>query len=272
MLSTILIMLVLAKVIMIYIIIEKSTYNKQLSFLLSDGSNTAPTHYNEAQIAKLPAPVQRYFKNVLKEGQPYINYVRLKHGGQFKTNIHKAWKDINGEEYFTTNTPGFIWKGTTRLFSAIDKYVNKNGELKVLLLSHLPFLSFHGEEYNKGELIRWLSESVWFPTNLLPSERLAWTKMNNTTAQLTFVYNAIRLSIIVTINDAGEIVEMQTKRMMSPNKTEEWVVRLSKYEWINNVKIPTSAMAIWRIKNIDYPYAKFSVNYIDYDIPEKFEE
>jgi len=270
--TTVLIVLIVVLIILIYIIIEKSTYNKQLSILFADSSNTAPKYFHEDQIAKLPPPVQRYFKNVLKEGQPYIQFVRLKHSGQFKTNIHKAWTDIKGIQYFSTNTPAFIWKGTTSLFSAIDQYVNGIGELKVLLFANFPIMHFKGEEYNEGEISRWLTESIWFPTNLLPSERVAWTEINNASAQLTFVHNGIRLSIIVCINAAGEIVEMQTKRMMSLHKREDWVIRISNYRLMNNVKVPLSATAIWKIKNIEYPYAKFNVDYIEYDVAERFED
>jgi hypothetical protein len=45
-------------------------------------TETGPTiTYDHAQLADLPAPVQRYFRHVLKPGQPYIRSVRLRHDG-----------------------------------------------------------------------------------------------------------------------------------------------------------------------------------------------
>jgi len=40
---------------------------------------------------------------------------------------------------------------------------------------------------DQGELLRWLSESTWFPTYLLASEKLQWTA-NGLLAKLTFNY------------------------------------------------------------------------------------
>ncbi len=50
-------------------------------------ADPAPT-YDPAQLTDLPAPVQRYFRHVLKPGQPYLRTVRLRHDGQFKTDLH----------------------------------------------------------------------------------------------------------------------------------------------------------------------------------------
>ena len=68
--------------------------------------------------------------------------------------------------------PGFIWKGTTSMFVARDMYISGKGRLVVSLLSLYKIMDAKGENYNQGELLRWLGESVLYPTNLLPDERL----------------------------------------------------------------------------------------------------
>ncbi|MET3980265.1 hypothetical protein ABIB62_002394 [Mucilaginibacter sp. UYP25] len=70
--------------------------------------------FSYAQLVGLPEPVQAYFRHVLKEGEPYINYVRLKHNGQFKTGLNNKWVDIVGEQYFTVKNPGLSGKEQRR--------------------------------------------------------------------------------------------------------------------------------------------------------------
>ncbi len=53
--------------------------------------------YHEAALAGLPAPVLRYFRRVLSDGQPYLRGLRLQHTGQFKTDLQQAWVPITGE-------------------------------------------------------------------------------------------------------------------------------------------------------------------------------
>ncbi len=37
--------------------------------------------------------------------------------------------NIKGEQYATTEKPGFIWKGATSMFIASDKYIADKGRL-----------------------------------------------------------------------------------------------------------------------------------------------
>ena len=67
-------------------------FHKEVSELFSQSKNISNKIFNYEQLSGLPEPVQRYFKHVLKEGQPYISYVRLKHNGQFKNNTRKTQK------------------------------------------------------------------------------------------------------------------------------------------------------------------------------------
>src|SRR5688572_38504 len=168
-------------------------FHNQVAELLSKSISRTNRTYSKDQLVGLPQPVQRYFRHVLKEGQPYITTVRFTHDGLFKTAVDKDWVDIKGEQYVTTETPGFIWKGTTSLFTARDMYISDKGRLTVSLFSVVKVVDAKGSNYNEGELIRWLGESVLYPTNLLPNERLQWTMIDEWSARLTFTYNGLSL-------------------------------------------------------------------------------
>ncbi len=245
-------------------------FTKQVKKLFAQSKHISGKIFNYTQLSDLPEPVQRYFKHVLKEGQPYISYVRLTYDGQFKTGLDKDWINIKGEQYFTVEKPGFIWKGETSMFTARDMYIADRGRLVVSLFSLYPVVDGKGDEFNQGELLRWLAESVWFPTNLLPGEKLQWTPINDHTSKLTFNYNGLSLFYIVTFNDAGEITQVETQRYMSKGKLETWIGKLYDYKEMNGMVVPTKIEAIWRLKNEDFSYAKFNVKKIEYDRPEKF--
>ena len=245
-------------------------FSKEVKELFIQSKNISDKTFQQKQLADLPEPVQRYFKNILKDGQPYISYARIKHNGQFKTGINKNWINIQGEQYATTAKPGFIWKGTTKMFIARDMYIGGNGRLVVSLFSLFSVVNAKGEQYNQGELLRWLGESVLYPTNLLPNERLQWFAIDSQSAKLTFDYNGLSLFYIVTFNDMGEIIQLETKRYMDEKKLETWIIKLANYREINNVFVPTSFEVLWRLKKGDFSYAKFNLKKIEYGIPQKF--
>lgn len=247
-------------------------WGKEVKTLFSESEDISFNRFQYNILDGLPKPAQRYFRHVLKEGQPYISYVRLKHNGQFKTGHNKDWVPIRGEQYFTTQQPGFIWQGNTAMFSARDSYLSRKGRLSVFLFSAFRIAGGSGEKYDHGELLRWLAESIWFPTNLLPGKHLSWTPVDDYTADLHFNYNNFKLEYRVSFNDAGEITMFQTQRYMGENSLETWVGTVSDYREINGMLIPFSIEAAYKLKEGDYSYAKFKVSVIEYNIPEKFSD
>ncbi|MDC7235512.1 MAG: hypothetical protein PQJ58_19945 [Spirochaetales bacterium] len=266
MLSIIIIILILLSLVFfagkshMYIIVER-----ERELLRSLSTDLSGRIYREDQIEGLPVPVQRYFRNVLTDGQPYISSVYLKHDGQFKTALDKEWINIEGEQHFTTDEPGFLWNGKTALFTVQDMYIAGKGHIRVSLLNIIKVLDGKGPEYDQGELLRWLGESVWFPTNLLPSSRLQWTAIDDNMAKLSFSYNDQILSYKVSFNGKGEIVQLETSRYMSRENQEIWIGRLSKYEEINGMKIPMEIEALWKLTDGEHSYARFNVNRIHHN-------
>jgi hypothetical protein len=247
-----------------------SQFKKEIHELFAQSKPVSNKIVHYSQLNNLPEPVQRYFKQVLKDGQPYIGYVRIKHTGQFKTGIDKGWTNIKGEQYATTEKPGFIWKGTTAMFVARDMYLSDKGRLIVSLLSLYPIVYAQGEQYNQGELLRWLGESILYPTNFLPSERLQWQSIDANTAKLTFTYKELSLFFIFSFDNMGLISEMETKRYMDEKNLETWVIKTKDYKEWHNVLIPTTFEVLWRLKKKDFSYAKFNIIEVEYNKAEKF--
>lgn len=100
------------------------------------------------------------------------------------------------------------------MFTARDMYIADKGRLVVSLFSLMTVVDGKGHEYNQGELLRWLGESVLYPTNLLPGERLRWFAIDNVSAKLSFDYNGLSLFYLVTFDEAGMITQLETKRYM----------------------------------------------------------
>ncbi|GAB3643641.1 hypothetical protein GCM10027423_42780 [Spirosoma arcticum] len=234
-------------------------------FALAD---TGPVDtYDPVQLTDLPAPVQRYFWHVLKPGQPYLRSVRLRHDGQFKTDLKKDWMPITGEEYFLANKPGYVWIGTTTWFTARDQYGAGRGSLTVWFLGTLPIVQGRGPSYDQGELLRWLPEAVWFPTSLLPGGRVIWSPVDDYSATLTLTDHGQTVSCLMSFNERGELVRCQAQRYRDVTHIETWVGHLSNYQDRHGLRVPTRIEAAWVIKGEEKPYARFVLRDIEYDQP-----
>ena len=248
----------------------KSQLEKEIEKLFSSSKDNTNSFYSHEQIKGLPDPVQRYFKYALQENRTYISYVRLKHGGEFRTKPDQKWMAIDGQEYFTTQKPGFVWFGKVPLVSATDTYINGTGNLKVKLVSIIKLVDAKGKETDHGELLRWVAETPWFPTALLPSEKLKWEPINNDSARVILSDDELTVDGIFHFNLQGQITHFYAKRYRDKNTLENWTGYYRDYRAVEGIQIPHNVEVEWNLELGDFCYAKFNINEIEYNNPLKF--
>ena len=238
--------------------------------LFAAADNGPARVYHEAQLAGLPAPVQRYFRHVLPAGQPYLRGLRLRHGGQFKTDFKQDWVPIRGEQYITANPAGFIWQGTTRQFTARDEYVAGRGGLTVRLFGAVPIVRGHGPHFDQGELLRWLAEAAWLPTALLPGRHIAWTAVDDHSARLRLTHAGQAVACLVRFNERNEIAACEASRYITDTEMLPWQGRFSQYRRHQGMLVPFAGEASWVVDGQRRPYAQFVVQELDYEALRPF--
>ena len=212
----------------------------------------------------LPLPVRKYFELVFPDHVKTIKSVQLTHSGNFRTSPKSKWVKIRGIQYFRSDVPEFEWTGKTTLFTATDRYVDGKGSLKVKLLGLIPIIDEVGSHVDQGELLRWLAESIWFPTNFLPRENQEWLPIDDLHAKLIFNYNGMELFYDVTFNETGEITRLETLRYKEKGKLEKWAGTASSYIDIDGYLIPKHIRAYWESEEGSFQYVDFYVDSIKF--------
>ena len=245
---------------------------KEINRLYAGSKNISQNTFTHDKISSLPEPVQRYFKYALQEGQHYISYIKLKHNGAFRQDEGQGWMPIDGQEYFTTEKPGFVWFAKIKPFplfwiSGKDTYIDGKGNLQIKLLSLFTVADAKGKETDEGELLRWLAEAPWFPTALLPSQYLQWEEIDSSSAKAVVEYGGFTVSAILHFNDKGEIIQLNADRYKTVGKSfskEKWVCYFRDYEMMDNIMIHGTNEAAWKLGDGESSYAKFRITDIEF--------
>jgi hypothetical protein len=148
------------------------TIRNEARELLQQGQQAHPVLITEAHLLGLPEVVQRYLSYSRVVGKEIIRTVRLKQIGKFRQNAQQPWMNLDAEEYYSVNPPGFVWVGTMRkagfpLVRARDRYRAGKGNMRLKLGTIFPIANATGEAMDQGSLTRYLSEMIWFPTAFL---------------------------------------------------------------------------------------------------------
>jgi len=247
--------------------LKREKFNKEVEKLFTVSNKITDKIFSLEQIKDLPEPVQRYFRYALTDQCSYISFVRLKHKGELKVN--NKWSKIKGEEYFTTETPGFLWRGKLPLFTGSDRYIEGQGNLQIRLFSLIKIVDEKGAELNQGELLRWLSETPWYPTALLPSDNLRWEETDENSAKVIFTDNEIEVEGIFHFNSKGQATKFEAKRYKD-KELEDWIGYYYDYQMVDRVRVPFYVEVGWNLEAGYDKYVKFQVNKLQYEIPYKF--
>ena len=248
-------------------ILKKTRFSKKVEELFANSKKIINKEFSQSQIKGMPKPVQRYFKYALEEKQPYISFVRLFHTGELK--VKNKWRKVKGEEYFTIEKPGFIWRGKLRFFTGTDSYYIGKGNLQIKLLGKIKIVDDKSEEIYKSELLRWLSEAPWYPTALLPSKELTWEEIDDKSAKAILSDSGLKVEGIFHFNDEGQIIKFEAERYKDQS-LEEWIGYYKDYRVVNKMKVPFYVEVGWNLETGFDKYVRFQIEKIQYDIPYKF--
>jgi len=270
-------------IIILFITISKILFDKNITkevgMLTEEGSKVQSKTFSFNDLKGLPEPVQRYFKYALRDGQEHIKFVRLKQVGEFRMKENQPWMPIKAEQYFTTEDPAFIWRVKLTMAPFIwiegrDMYYQGKGNMFIKLLSTITVADATGSEMDISSLIRFLSETPWFPTALLPSDYIEWKEVDSNSAQAVIKDNGYTASGIFTFNEKGEIIKFVTndRYMEADGKylKEQWAGYYRNYQEIEGMKIPTEGEVEWNLSDRDLQYAKLKITDIQYNIAEKY--
>ncbi|HYN59729.1 MAG TPA: DUF6544 family protein [Rubrivivax sp.] len=237
--------------------------------------------YDSRELEGLPAPVQRYFRAVLRDGQPIVTGVIVRHTGTFNVNAlgtRERWMPFTSEQHVLTNRPGFVWNARMVLVPGIavlvhDAYAAGVGTVHPAVLGLFSLAHQHGSgDIARGELMRYMMEAAWYPTALLPSQGTKWVAIDDVSAHATMEDGGISMTMRFTFNAAGLIESVRAdargalvgdKLVMMP-----WEGRMSNYQERAGMRVPLTGEAAWLTPGARKPYWRGMIVFSTYETAE----
>ncbi len=234
------------------------------------------TRYHAAELEGLPAPVQRYFRATLTDGQPVVTAVSLTQSGMFNMSaVADQWKPFTATQRSSTLRPGFVWDANITMLPGVpvrvvDAFIAGEGLLRPTILGLYGLGTQQGAgEIARGELLRHFAESVWFPTALLPSQGVVWQAVDDTSAQATMTDGPISVTmlfhfgtddLISAVSVTGRATTVGTVTVLMP-----WECRMSNYQTRDGMRVPLTGEALYITPQGEKPYFKGTIETVVYE-------
>ena len=232
--------------------------------------------YDAREIDGLPAPVQRYFRAVLKDRQPLIAAARFELAGTINMSATgEQWKPFTSTQRVVTHRPGFLWNGRVSMLPGLtanvhDSYIAGVGTLQAAMLGLFTVAEVQGAgEIARGELMRYFAEMPWYPTALLPSQGVRWVAVDDRSAKATLVDGTVTLTLLFRFDEAGLITSVHADaRGAGVGKDMvilPWDCRVSNYQRRDGMMVPTRGEAAWLRPEGRKPYFIGSLRSLVYE-------
>jgi hypothetical protein len=235
--------------------------------------------FSPAQLEGLPTPVARYFLFALQPGQPLVRAARVEHAGTFATEPDQ-WEPFTSVQHFRVRPPAFVWDAAIRMgrippmlgVRVRDSYLDGEGAMYGAVAALVPVADQQGTpEIASGSLARFLAESVWFPTALLPGRAgagVTWSPVDDSTAKATLVDGARSVSADFHFSRRGEIVRVSGERfrdVAGKGVMTPWTARLREYSRRNGMMVPAFGEVAWLTAEGRRPYWRGNIARVAYE-------
>ncbi|MNO44901.1 hypothetical protein D3C76_351580 [compost metagenome] len=239
-----------------------NSVNSELK-LLASNEGKERQYFTEADIADLPAPVQKYFNYCGYIGTPKMSYMKVVFKDvDFSLGRGKSTIKMDYTQYNIVNEPNRIALIDSSMFGVpfegMDSYIDGKGSMKGVLAKLIPLFDQRGEEMDKASLVTFLSESLVVPNAAL-QDYITWEEIDDLHAKATITYYGTSASGIFTFNEEGEMTSFTTEdreavSMDGKREQATWTAILSDYKDHNGIKQPTTLQAVWNYAEGDLLY------------------
>jgi|SRR5579864_2747809 len=251
----------------------------EVTALLERGRTASREIVRPDDLAGLPPPVQRWLVHANVVGRPRPRIVYLTQTGVMRAERDQPWMPVCAEQYFTTDPPGFEWIATMQMNPLVwvtgrDRYFDGEGAMDMLAMSVVPVVHARGPELNQGVLLRYLTETVWFPAAVL-TPYISWQPIDNLAARATLAYRGTSASATFTIDDHGAVLQAQADRYREEHGSyalHPWSIPITEYGEFAGIRMPVAGDATWRLEGGDLPYYRWRITSVTYDPPKSLTE
>jgi len=239
----------------------------------------SPPAFRDSQLDGLPAPVARYFRGVLRDGQPIVRGARLRQAGQFLVRpAVGGWFPFTAVQHVSTRPGGFVWNAAIRVAPGLavrvrDGFVDGRGLMSARLLNLVRLVHVEGTpEIAAGALHRYLAEAAWFPTALLPGQGVVWTPLGDASARATLTVAETTVWLDFHFGPDGLV-----ERVFTPARARDvdgravptpWQGRWSDYEERGGMRVPLAGEVEWLLPEGPQVYWRGRLTGVEYELTE----
>lgn len=229
----------------------------------------------EADLAPLPAVVQRYIRISGAVGLPRVQNFRARFHGQIRSGPNARWMPFTGEQNNFFDQPSRLFlMDASRFgipFQAFHRFVGLSATMRVKLASVVTVVDAKGPEMDEAETVTLFNDLCVFAPGVLIGPGVRWHEIDPHTVSASFTNAGHTISAILSFNDLGELTDFTADGRGAATADGKsftkmrWSTPLARYRRFGVHRLMGRGEGIWHAPAGDYSYLRFDLDSIEYN-------
>ncbi|HLB10654.1 MAG TPA: DUF6544 family protein [Gemmatimonadaceae bacterium] len=252
----------------------RAEYDREVAQGLSRVVATPPLL--EADLARLPAVVQRYLRLSGAVGQSRVQNFRARFHGEIRSGPDARWMSFTGEQYnFYDETSRLFLMNASMFgipFQAFHRFVGPSATMRVKVASVVTIVDAKGPEMDEAETVTLFNDLCVFAPGALIDPRIQWQAIDPENVGASFTNLSHTIRAVLSFNDRGELTNFVADGRGTTSADGKsftkmrWSTPLREYREFGSRRLMSRGEGIWHAPVGDYSYLRFDLDAIDYNV------
>lgn len=253
----------------------EAEYVRRFRSALMDAPAPSPTPLNEAQIAHLPAPVQRYLRITGAIGKPPVQTMQLSFDAEMFQAPGQAGMPGPVRQLNRFHPLRRLFFMRTTMFAlpvmVLHDYHDTHASMTVRLASLFNVVDLHNDALARTETVTVLNDLCLYAPSNLVDPRLAWQAVDDNHVRVRFTNGPHQVSAELVFNEAGELVNFISNdrgalQRDGSLRLVRWSTPMRDYRAFEGRRVPTAGEAIWHYPEGDFVYGRMVLTHIRFNV------
>jgi hypothetical protein len=240
------------------------------------GRTVATPLLTEADLANLPAVVQRYIRLNGAVGQPRVQNFRARFHGQIRSGPDARWMPLTGEQYNFYDQPARLFLMDASLFGipfqAFHRFIGPSATMRVKVASAVTVVDAKGPEMDEAETVTLFNDLCVFAPGALIDPRIQWQVIDPHTVSASFTHGSHTIRAVLSFNDRGELTNFAADGRAAASADGKsftkmrWSTPVGDYREFGAHRLMARGEGVWHAPAGDYSYLRFDLDAIEYNV------
>ncbi len=227
----------------------------------------------EADMATLPAPVQKYIRYTGAINKPKVKNMKIVFDGEMRDKGKDYFK-FNSVQYNFFDAPARLFFMKAKMYGTTVPgyhcYQNERATMQIKLLGLFSVVNIKGTEMNKAETVTVFNDMCLMAPASLIDKRIEWTAMDSLSAKAIFTNGVNKITAILYFNEQGQLINFTSddRYAIGDMKQYRFSTPVKEYVQIDGRDIWKYGETIWHYPDGEFVYGKFTLKSIEYNVTD----